>query len=55
MLRGPVITRRPAWAVLDRIFVQCQPAHLQALHPAAADSVWRDRLRAELVRQWLAN
>jgi len=45
--------RRPDWATLDRIFVQCQPAHLQAAHPAASDSAWRDRLRAELIRTWL--
>lgn len=56
---SPVQPHRPTWAMLDRIFVQCQPAHLQTLHPAAAvaavaaDSVWRDRLRAELTRSWL--
>lgn len=47
------VSPRPTWAVLDRIFVQCQPAHLQAAHPAAQDSTYRDRLRAELVRSWL--
>jgi protein arginine kinase len=48
------LPKRPTWAVLDRIMLQAQPAHLQALHPAATDPVWRDRLRAELVRTWLA-
>lgn len=45
--------RVPAWATLDRIFMQCQPAHLQAVHPVAGDAACRDRLRAELVRSWL--
>lgn len=44
----------PTWAALDRIFLRCQPAHLQAAHPDAADSARRDRLRADLVRSWLA-
>lgn len=47
------VSPRPTWAILDRIFVQCQPAHLQAAHPAAKDATYRDRLRAELVRSWL--
>jgi len=47
------LSHRPTWATLDRIFVLCQPAHLQAAHPAATDSAWRDRLRAELTRTWL--
>jgi protein arginine kinase len=53
VLGKATMPRRPDWATLDRIFVQCQPAHLQALHPAAQDSAWRDRLRAELIRTWL--
>jgi protein arginine kinase len=47
------VSPRPTWEVLDRIFVQCQPAHLQAVHPAAQEAIYRDRLRAELVRTWL--
>jgi protein arginine kinase len=42
------------WKVLDRIFLQCQPAHLQLQHANAATPEVRDRLRADLVRQWLA-
>ena len=42
------------WSVLDRIFLQCQPAHLQLQHDHAAMPEARDRLRAELVRRWLA-
>jgi protein arginine kinase len=41
------------WSTLDRIFVQCQPAHLQLLHSDAEDPVRRDSLRASLVREWL--
>ncbi len=41
------------WAVLDRIFVQCQPAHLQLQYANAAVPEARDRLRADLVRGWL--
>jgi protein arginine kinase len=40
--------------ILDRIFLQCQPAHLQLQHPEAEKAEVRDRLRADLVRQWLA-
>jgi protein arginine kinase len=42
------------WQVLDRIFLQCQPAHLQLQHGNAATPETRDRLRAELVRRWLS-
>jgi len=42
------------WTALDRIFLQCQPAHLQLQHAHAAMPEARDRLRAELVRRWLA-
>lgn len=41
------------WAVLDRLFVAGQPAHLQLQHPLASDAPLRDRLRADLVRQAL--
>jgi len=53
VLRPADVSSRPTWETLDRIFVQCQPAHLQAAHPAASDSAVRDRLRAELTRTWL--
>lgn len=53
VLSPKTVSSRPTWAVLDRIFLRCQPAHLQAAHPAAEDSAYRDRLRAELVRTWL--
>ncbi|MEK7413034.1 MAG: ATP--guanido phosphotransferase, partial [Planctomycetota bacterium] len=46
---------RLTWKALDRIFLHCQPAHLQAAHPAASDSTYRDRLRADLVRSWLCD
>jgi protein-arginine kinase len=42
------------WKALDRIFLQCQPAHVQLAHPEAADVEARDRLRADLVRKWLS-
>lgn len=42
------------WKILDRIFLQCQPAHLQLQHPDAIDVERRDRLRADLVRKWLS-
>lgn len=41
------------WKMLDRIFLQCQPAHIQLQNADAADVEARDRLRAELVRKWL--
>jgi protein arginine kinase len=41
------------WPALDKIFLQCQPAHLQLQHDNAATPETRDRLRANLVRQWL--
>lgn len=41
------------WAVLDRLFVTCQPAHLQLQNPLASEAQQRDRLRADLVRQAL--
>jgi protein arginine kinase len=41
------------WRTLDRIFLQCQPAHLQLQHAEASTPEIRDRLRANLVRQWL--
>lgn len=53
VLSPSTVSPRPTWAVLDRIFLRCQPAHLQASHPAAEDNAYRDRLRAELVRSWL--
>lgn len=55
VLHPATVSPRPTWAVLDRIFLRCQPAHLEAAHPAAEDSAYRDRLRAELVRTWLAD
>lgn len=39
------------WQVLDRLFLSCQPAHLQLLHADAEDAMSRDRLRADLVRR----
>jgi protein arginine kinase len=45
----------PQWSTLDRIFLQCQPAHLQLQHGHATMPEARDRLRAELVRRWLAS
>ncbi len=42
------------WPVLDRLFVTCQPAHLQLQNPLACEAPHRDRLRADLVRQALA-
>ena len=42
------------WKALDRIFLQCQPAHVQLAHPEATDVEARDRLRADLVRKWLS-
>lgn len=53
VLHPSIVSSRPTWAVLDRIFLRCQPAHLEACHPAAEDNAYRDRLRAELVRTWL--
>ncbi len=44
----------PKWATLDRILLQCQPAHLQLLHADADDPARRDPLRASLVRDWLS-
>lgn len=44
----------PKWAVLDKILLQCQPAHLQLLHAHAEDPTERDPLRANLVRTWLS-
>ena len=41
------------WSTLDRITLQCQPAHLQLLHADADDPAQRDPLRATLVREWL--
>lgn len=41
------------WPELDKIFLQCQPAHLQLQHDNAATPETRDRLRASLVREWL--
>ena len=47
----------PTWANLDRIFLLCQPAHLQLLHMpdqgAAATAAVRDQLRSGLVRDWI--
>ena len=42
------------WATLDRILLQCQPAHLQLMHAEADDPARRDPLRATLVREWLS-
>lgn len=42
-----------SWPILDRILVHTQPAHLQLRHDQAETAVVRDRLRAELVRNWL--
>jgi protein arginine kinase len=42
------------WATLDRILLQCQPAHLQLMHAEADDPARRDPLRANLVREWLS-
>jgi protein arginine kinase len=53
VLNASTVSPRPTWAVLDRIFLRCQPAHLQATYAAAEDNAYRDRLRAELVRSWL--
>jgi len=41
------------WALLDRILVQTQPAHLELHHDGASAPAQRDRLRADLVREWL--
>ena len=41
------------WKMLDRILLQCQPAHIQLQNADAGDVEARDRLRAELVRKWL--
>jgi protein arginine kinase len=49
------LLREPQWATLDRILVQCQPAHLQVSHANANDTAARDELRASLVRRWLVN
>ncbi|MBA3936909.1 MAG: ATP--guanido phosphotransferase [Planctomycetes bacterium] len=43
------------WKILDRIFLQCQPAHLQLQHAEAGETEQRDRLRADLVRKWLSS
>lgn len=44
------------WRVLDRLAVQCQPAHLQLLNGAVElEPAERDRLRADLVRKLLRN
>lgn len=42
------------WKILDKIFLQCQPAHIQLAHPEVVDVEARDRLRSELVRKWLS-
>jgi protein arginine kinase len=42
------------WKILDRISLQCQPAHIQLQHADAVDVERRDRLRADLVRKWLS-
>jgi protein-arginine kinase len=39
--------------LLDKIFLQCQPAHIQLQNVDATDVEARDRLRADLVRKWL--
>ncbi len=49
-----VLQLHVAWPTLDRIFLQCQPAHLHLSHPDADEPDARDQLRATLVRQWLA-
>ena len=41
------------WKMLDKIFLQCQPAHIQLQNAEVADVEARDRLRADLVRKWL--
>jgi protein arginine kinase len=41
------------WEVLDRLWIQIQPHHLQALHKEAAETGPRDRIRARLVRDSL--
>ncbi|MDA3961578.1 MAG: ATP--guanido phosphotransferase [Planctomycetota bacterium] len=41
------------WETLDRIFLQCQAAHLELQHPEARDAETRDEIRAGLVRTWL--
>ena len=40
------------WAILDRIAIHCQPAHLQLLHASGdeLDVPDRDRLRADIIR-----
>ena len=45
------------WSILDRCLIQCQPAHLQLLHPGDGldDAGRRDRRRADLVRALLTN
>lgn len=48
------VLTQPKWAILDKIFLQCQPAHLQLLHSDAEDPQRRDPLRANLVREWLS-
>ena len=54
----PTRERDRRWRVLDRLAVQCQPAHLQLLHGPAGGTTElepadRDRLRAALVRKQL--
>lgn len=52
---GTALELLPArWEVLDRILVECQPAHLQLVHGAETTPEGRDRTRAALVRTWLA-
>jgi protein arginine kinase len=41
------------WEVLDRLWLQIQPHHLQALYKEAAETGPRDRIRARLVRDSL--
>ncbi len=48
------VLQLPKWPILDKILLQCQPAHLQLLHSHAEDPSERDPLRANLVRQWLS-
>lgn len=51
---GTALELLPArWTTLDRILVECQPAHLHLIHGAATAPESRDRTRAELVRGWL--